>query len=421
MHGFKSVRIKGSSLFYTLVIATILAILCTALIAFIVFQRSISDLQELQSHLILNTDSGIELLLSGDLGSNQMQDSFDLFDNLEDSVLIVQKQWGALDLNLVTAFKNTDWGRKEFTKIFLSGHKPDSIERSAIYLKAIGESLNVAGKTSIVGDAYLPPKGIVAGYVKTEGFTGKKLIEGQVKKSNRVLPTPKKDFTNWLERQLKTVSSNQNIPDSLSSSFSKKTVVFSGDEIYLDSEFFKGNIVLKASKKIIVGTNCTLENVILIAPNIEIEEGFEGTIQAFASEKLTVSKNVFLDYPSVLGLISSGQVFSSPTLKIEENAEINGLIIGYQKNDQSRFPIRMKFEKESLIHGQVYCSGAVEPYGEIYGNITCGSFRLERKGGTFSNYLFDAKIDASELSKHFLMSSAIRNPNRKKEIMKWLN
>src|SRR5690606_12628712 len=68
----------------------------------------------------------------------------------------------------------------------------------------------------------------------------------------------------------------------------------------LKSKSIKGNYIFISKDTINIDKSSYLEDVILVAPVIRIEDGFVGNLQAFASKTIEIGSNVMLNYPSFL-------------------------------------------------------------------------------------------------------------------------
>ncbi|MEO1437949.1 MAG: hypothetical protein AAFV80_20575 [Bacteroidota bacterium] len=93
-----------------------------------------------------------------------------------------------------------------------------------------------------------------------------------------------------------------------------------------DNVNWKGKILVIAQNSIVVEANAHLEQVILIAPSIQFKKGFQGSIQAYASDQLIVEEEVQLHYPSILGFIDKNPE-EKGQFSIFRKGKVNGLII----------------------------------------------------------------------------------------------
>ncbi|MFH6996253.1 hypothetical protein ACHRWY_27650, partial [Flavobacterium sp. FlaQc-48] len=93
----------------------------------------------------------------------------------------------------------------------------------------------------------------------------------------------------------------------------------------LGNLIFKGNFILRSEDSIRVKKNTVLEDVILIAPKITFEEGFKGTVQAFASKGIELEEKVTLKYPSVICVYNESPDESK--IKIKKGCYITGAVV----------------------------------------------------------------------------------------------
>jgi hypothetical protein len=179
----------------------------------------------------------------------------------------------------------------------------------------------------------------------------------------------------------------------------------------------QGNIRILSSKAIYVTSNSRTENIILYAPAIYFEQGFRGSLQAFAQDTLVAGKNCEFEYPSCLGLINEN--INGIYLELKENTKLAGAVFIYQQNRASNEPY-FKLNEDTRIHGQVYCPGKVEFNGTIEGSLYCNGFMLKTTSGLFENHLLNVIIDRSALSEYYAGSLLFQGYQHTKSIQ-WLN
>ena len=69
-------------------------------------------------------------------------------------------------------------------------------------------------------------------------------------------------------------------------SFTDETLVNTNNgHLFLSNITLKGNIILHSSTKIIVSSSAILEDIILIAPEVEIKSNVKGSFQVFFFQK----------------------------------------------------------------------------------------------------------------------------------------
>jgi len=180
-------------------------------------------------------------------------------------------------------------------------------------------------------------------------------------------------------------------------------VVQGSDYLDLDKVTLIGNVVVWAMDKIHVRATSQLRDVILVAPQIEIEQGTRGSFQAIASERIVVGKGCELEYPTLLAVQEANtsdhavNILRDPVIAIESGSSIAGAIIFSSKGKTKGLPKYIGIDREATITGEVYCDQALELKGSIYGSVTTGSFISFENGNTYLNHLFNGTINSELL------------------------
>src|SRR5690606_33781370 len=105
---------------------------------------------------------------------------------------------------------------------------------------------------------------------------------------------------------------------SLENPFTEPTKVFySISEIQLDNVKLTGHIIVHSQTKIVVSQTASLNDIVLIAPEIEIKDFVSGKFQAIATKIIDVGKQVQLDYPSALIVKSKPEAGQQPHVSEE--------------------------------------------------------------------------------------------------------
>lgn len=419
----KQRKLKGGALFYTLLIATLIGITSTCFVGLLAFQKSSLQQLEIQQTLQHNVASGVKLLKKNPQSFLENKEATSLFESSYDSVFLSTERWGAFLLGKVKAFHQTSLKQLSYEKSFLLGQASNDIHQAALYLVDNSKPLNLVGNTYIKGTAFLPQAGIKAGFINTEGYAGEHLIYGESKTSSDRLPEIRPDFWDFVKTEFANLYQNKegsNIPDSLTRSFSDSTFYIHRKNLFLDSGLYQGKIIISADSLLRIGPGCSLEDVILIAPNIIIDQGFKGALQAFATNSLYLAENAALRYPSVAAILSLGVSFSSPTLHLEKGSKVEGLVLGIQYNQfNKRFPMKLKLKPGSLVSGQVFSNSLVQAQGAVHGNIMTKKFLYDNIATLYENFLYHSVIDQSKRNKYYLNPYIIES-KAKTEIVKWL-
>lgn len=404
-------RLKAGVLPFVLAISLVLALVCSAAILLTYYHR-ISFLQgQINKSLRNNVLSGLQYGLASlpELPEKEWI-AIDLYGNGQDSVKIRKESWGFFHIIEAEALR----GRHRHYKVALTGAQLPE-EKPVLYLEDKRRPLSIAGDTKISGDARLPKAGIKADYVNRIGYRKAKLVYGKILESQPEMPEPKAEMLNQLKELSGSPGRSGQIPPLYNSFQEREFLSLSYPASFVLKDSLSGKILLKSEKEIVVRKEAYVKDVILFAPKIRIERGFEGQLQAFATDTLIVGKEVRLHYPSALGLLADK---SGSLIEIQENAHIEGVIFHESKNEGEAFHL-LKMAEGSQVLGEVWAKGFVELRGEISGTLSCGKFYLHTPASIYENYIFNGKIEREKLPS-FYVSSALLNPEAKRNYVKWL-
>lgn len=416
--------IKAGVLLYSLAIALLIALLSSSIILFSFFTRTAIQKNSTIEKLQLNANSAIQLMLAAP--SKVPLDSptkIDLFGDGNDSVTLIRKFWGGFEISIAISGQ----GRLEEKRAAMIGSTLHHQSKVSLYLADSDKPLSLCGKTIIKGICFLPKGEVKRAYIEGQNFMGDKLIDGEIKESDKDLPEVNKEM---IENNIAYLSGQFNKTDSIvnfekiidsidiSRSFSANTLLIkSKEKIELTKQNFTGNIIVASDKGIFVGKGCSLGNIIIYAPFIELENYFTGSVQLFASDSLFIGENSNLKYPSVAGLISSGEGVSK--IHFKKNAELSGVAFSYRKKIDNRIPFGFFIDEGTNIRGEVYSNGPIDLKGNVFGSLTCQNFILSTPSAVYENHLLNVTIDYSLLSKHFAGINLTGNSENRK-IVKWL-
>lgn len=416
--------IKAGALLYSLTIALLIGLFSSSLILFAFISRTTLqqnfDIEKLQ----LNSNSAMQLLLAApDKIPFDNSTEIDLFGEGKDKVTLKRKHWGAFEIAVTKAFA----GKLTTSRAAVIGATLHNDSKIALYLADEDKPLSLCGNTLIRGICFLPKAGVKRAYIEGQSFSGDKLIDGEIKESNRELPLVNKAM---IDNNLAYLAGQYNKNDSLvefdkvqdssgiTRSFTENTIlVHSKEKIILANRHYGGNIIFASDEAVFVTSGCSLENVIIYAPFIEVDNDFEGTVQLFALDSMFIGERVLLSYPSVAGLINQGEAGSK--MVINENSGINGVVFAYRDKNDSKAQFLFSIAKDATITGQVYSNGPVDLKGKIHGSIACEKFILSTPSSVYENHLLNATIDYSMLSPYFAGVNLTGNSDNRK-IVKWL-
>ena len=184
-----------------------------------------------------------------------------------------------------------------------------------------------------------------------------------------------------------------------------------------------GNIIVYSKKSIYVEKSSRLEDIILIAPEIEIESDFEGNFQVFATKKIKIQKKCKLNYPSALVLIDKDEIKHNSKedngIFIDENSDIRGMILyeNESKINRSNFKPQVVISENTNLIGEVYCNQNLELLGSVYGSVFANNFITKQFGSVYVNHIYNGVINSNELPNQYC---GLPIGDNKLKIAKWL-
>jgi hypothetical protein len=410
--------IRAGSLFYALAISFIMAALAGSLLLVAGFNRLLRVTDQNEEELARNAESGIQFLMSAAVDYQAV----DLFKNKKDSVFLQRKKWGAFTILYAKAVRKNNSSEQ----IVLSGVLP-SEENNVLTLADLDRPLSVSGNTEIRGNCLLPKAGIERAYIEGESFTGSQLVHGSILQSERFLPDYNDTLCNYIKRLFGYSPSASDScislaefseQDSLSNSFKNDPLYLSEPTaVHITHQFVHGYICIISSKAIYVNRNAHLQDVLLIAPYIEIEAETEGRFQAFARDSLRTGKNIQLHYPSILALIADKQSSNRAFLHLGERSTVLGELFATSLANEYQKQVHVLIDKDAILYGKLYCNGTVDLKGAVYGELVCMKFELKTNSAIYENHLLHAVIDRSKRSSIFVQSAITANKNSKAAII----
>lgn len=399
----KITKLKGNTLIYVLLFVLLISIVISSLVYAAYFNQKQILPYQISNRLVDNAISGINLLQVSEVETNTNKD---LYGDGKEIVNLQYKNWGLFQIGIATARSQLLHRRK----IALFGYTlPPSLD--ALYLCDNSKELSLAGKTLIRGNSSIPNAEVKRAYINNDAFAGSKLIHGEVKKSAKVLPPIQ--FTPF-EKPISF--SNTRLEEKLITSFADTTSIIHTPSVLMINQELRGNIVLSSREKIIITRNSKLEDVIITAPEVLVEDGFQGNIQIFATDKIQIGKDCFLRYPSAIVL--KGENTQKALLEIKAGTELHGCIIT-STNNHKRNNIEVLIEKEVMIRGFIHNAGIIDFKGKIQGSLYTQALQLKTRTALYDNHLINATIDAISLEDNFAVPYLFISQTDKK-IAKWL-
>ena len=408
--------LKASALYIVIIISTVIAIFSASLIATAYFYRLEYQKTLRYNRLHANLKSGIALALAEKYEADG-ENTISLFGQEEDSVSINKEYWGVFDALTVKSYKLTD----TLKKAFLMAVK-DSVDRAAIYLADEDRPLSVSGSTRITGDVYLPKAGIKQAYVEGKPYSGKELVYGAIKNSERKLPTLTQARLAEIKKWLSDSSGMEmKLRDSLSQSFYQPFALIRLPKKNASIEGrLSGKIIVVCDTTISIKRTASLRDIIIYAPAIVVEEGFRGSCQLFARDSIVAGKNCAFDYPSCMGVIKPEDSKIQAKVVLGGRTKFNGILFSWEGN-RTELQTMVSLGKESYTSGEVYSSGYIkmEKPLTVEGKVSCNRFIIHTPTTLYENYLIDININRNKRSRYYL-SSPLLNAKGDKSVLKWL-
>lgn len=399
--------IKAHSLLYAIYICLIISIICGALLYFSNLYSQLNIHYNLQEEMFIHNQSIVNFALGNKTIVEEI--SIDEESGIEGSYNT--RKYGLLTLLITKSILREDTLTSSH---FVGSYTSD---KTAIHLANFSKPLTYSGIVKLIGDNLLPSTYIETSYI--ENKPNELTVRGKTSISEIQLPEINEEFEkifDGIEAEKSSLSEIYKQKDSLYyNSFLTAT-----KEVYVNSiiqnTIFKGNFILKNKDSIRVKKNTVLEDVILIAPKITFEEGFTGTVQAFATKNIKLDKKVTLNYPSVICLYNKNSEESS--IEIKQESKILGAVITFGNSLENINKHNIQIDKYGSILGYVYCSGKLDLKSNVYGSVYTNRFFLKTASATYMNTISDIEINPTKLPNYFISIPLFETKNTSYGILK---
>jgi hypothetical protein len=383
--------LKAHSLLYAIYICLIVSIICGALLYFANLYTQLNLHYNLREELFIHNQSVVNFALGNKTEADEIPP--DETSGIEGAY--TTKQYGLLTLLLAKSWvKNDTVVSAHFVGYFAT-------DKTAIHLASLSKSLSYTGTVKLFGDNQLPSTFIETAYINNK--PNHLINEGMNTISEIRLPEINPNFKKIFEgiQAEKIGLSEVDKPrDSLYyNSFFNETKEIQVNSI-ISNVIFKGNFILRSKDSIRVRKNTVLEDVILIAPKITFEEGFKGTVQAFATKGIELEQKVTLNYPSVVCVYNESVEESK--IKIKKESKITGAIVLFGNPLEMIDKNSIEIEEEGLVFGDIYCSGKLFLKSKVYGSVYTNRFFYKTQASNYENIIADIEINATKRPRYFI-------------------
>jgi len=383
--------IKANSLLYAIFICLIVSIICGALLYFATLFSQLNLHYNVHEELYLHNQS----LVNFALGNQDTQEEMPADEHLGISGSYESKPYGLLTLLLAQSVMKGDTVR---SAQFIGA---SATAKNALYVSNFTKPLSFSGVVKIAGDCQLPSSVMLPVYIANN--PNQLVMNGKMAVSERAMPEINPMFDKVFDQkntQIVLVSDLERVHDSLYfNSFFVSTKEIRTSKP-LGGIHLKGNFLISSTDSLVVRKDAHLEDVILLAPKIIFEEGFAGSVQAFATEKIVVGNNVFLSYPSVLCL--KNETEDESNINIGKHCRVIGAIVLFGNDEAQIDRNTVEIEEGGHIFGDIYCSGKLMLKSKLSGSVYTNRFFYRTAASAYENTIVDITINALERPAYFI-------------------
>lgn len=378
-----------------------ISVLCGCLVLISQYQNLLNKKLLLQEELIDRNNSAFNKYLNNlRLLDYEKTEEIDLF---EDGILsyISKKNWGFYDVLI----SKTVFQKDTLYKIALIGKISDEQNPLALYVTDYGKALKLSGKVEISGQMKVPVGRTEQAYVN--GPTGNSIqIEGQQQISEDRLPKIDQsidiDISKYRQIQLEQVKNN-----SIINNFDKETIVLNINGVSnLNNITCKGNIIITSNTTLTISNSANLNDVLIIAPEIVLQSGFNGNVQVIANKVVEIEEDVNLRYPSSIYIKND---IDSVSIKIKKNSTLIGGIVIDGDTYTGSLKRKLIIEENAKVIGTLYNYGRTQLKGNIIGSLYSDRMFLKTNSSDYENVILNATINRDDLPKDFVEIPLFKN------------
>jgi cytoskeletal protein CcmA (bactofilin family) len=380
-------------------IVVVIALLLSSFILFIHVHKQFRLRTDHVIETVALANQGIQFALLNEMVNGDTL-SVDL-NAFEYKSLNVQKSyWGIFE----KAYSKATIKSITLEKLALIGSEGNT-NRPALYLKDNNKPLVLVGHTKIEGKAYLPERGTRSGNISGHSYYGNEFIYGSIEQS-KAFP----QLDKGLLAHIKTLNNStlgfknlEHIELNTSKKFTNSfkaplQFAYSDSDLFLGDISVSGHIIIQSKTRIVIERDAKLNDVILVAPIIEIKSYVNGVFQAIATKQIKVSDHVTLGYPSALVLYKdyekSNNKDMGTNLSVGNQSHIKGNIIALGKTLSTNYDAQITISPNAIVTGEIYCEQNLELRGTVYGSVYTDNFIIKESGSIYQNHLFNAKINS---------------------------
>lgn len=403
--------VKAHSLLYAVYVCLLVAVLCGGLLLLSNIYNQLNLYYVTHESLYISNQSTINYALGNSLVNDQVI--------LTEESTGIQSQFFVKNHGLIPLLLTQSFVKKDtISAAHFVGQKVMNTN-TALYMANFTQPLNASGELIIKGDVFLPTENIKETYINNKpnsiSISGKKTISeiqlpvlsDKCKLVYEIRNSHKTTF-NDIEKKNDSIYVN---------SFFNETIEFQMNTTNLENKIIKGNFIISSNDSIYIRKNTILEDVIIIAPKVAIESGFEGNIQVFAKESITIEKKVTLDYPSAV-VLCNNMVDKKAFMLIEEEVKIAGLVLLFGNDLVHLDKNTLEIKEKGKIMGAIYCTGILTLKTNVFGSVYASKLNHKTPTSSYSNTLADITIDVTKKPKVFIDMPIFNNKTNRYAIIK---
>lgn len=386
--------LRSSSMYYAIIICVVVGICCSMLLLISHYSNLFALHMETRTELLENNRSAINYYLAKVSTIRETPEYMDLFDNGITSEAKVEP-WGLYQVLHVRTLLKKDTVERSMLIGQKRGHGP------ALYLMDNDKPLQMVGKAKIIGDAFVPKKGIKRGYLSSQSYSSRSFLEGKQHQSGNTLPEIKTNFyMPQKENDSIVFLEGTGKGETFFNPFWKAPIHIEMGGNSIDRAKFSGKVMLHAKDSLFIAKDNEFEDILIKAPIVVFEKGFEGTVQVAASQKVILEEAVVLKYPSSIYVKAEG--LDQATIGLAANSKVLGKMILIGTQEKKTGVDIIQIDQNAEIIGEVYCKASTQLKGKIIGTLYTDNFYLKTEATAHENYVEDGVIDLKSLSDKFL-------------------
>ncbi|MFP9119337.1 hypothetical protein ACLI08_16230 [Flavobacterium sp. RNTU_13] len=350
------VMVRANSLLYSIYVCLVVAVLCSGMLYMSGLYTQLNSYYMSRQDLYVYNESLVNFAI------NHLEDKDILPDADESGVQYYYnvKQYGAFPVVTAGTFMGND--TVVSSHLVGCGHK----DNTALYIPERGLKTGYSGKVGFLGDVYVPDAYLTAALVVNTPASLN--FNGVIKESEASLPKPIKSIGGVNRGDGVAAKNIYNVlkEGRLSNSFRNNPLYVSVSS-RLSEVTVKGNVIISSPDSLSVSSSAHLEDVIIIAPKVSFEEGFEGSVQVFADYSITLGANAKLLYPSFLCINSDTEAITN--IKLNPSSEIYGGIALLGSDYTRVHKNNIYIEENVKAVCDIYCTGDVSLKSDVQGSV----------------------------------------------------